>query len=392
MSSPLAFLLGCAVALCAVLVARRVRRRASSVPALSPEQTAPARSLAEKLGAELADLATAIDGGAEHLCAVLHDPAGIPEHADRLRVVVLRLRRLSEKVMSSTRVPTVRLASVDVRTVLARLRDELCAHALDGLQVESAAAATLPAARSDRDVLGLALLFLVHALLELEPNARLLGLRASTRLRDDEAPRVEVVVEVETAAGHGRRLACRHVPLAEVAARNLLTALGAELDLSHRPGARCRAHVLLPAAGHEAPAPASAPAGSVHPFGGVLLVETDPAVRRMVQAELSQCGRHVVPCADTSSARSLFDATRERFELLVVDAAARRGPGTQLAAEALAANQDVRVLLLASDSDALDETRAWPAERWCLLEKPFTAAQVREAAERLLATRAGVHL
>ncbi|MEM7203463.1 MAG: response regulator [Planctomycetota bacterium] len=342
------------------------------------------KQLTEGLGGELADLSTAIEGTATLVCEAVGQPDVLANRAQQLWSSIRRLRFLSDKVMTAGRTPAFRTKPTEVSAALHALRAEL-GHLTDGLQIELHAATALPPAMADQEALKRALLFLVHAMLEREPDARLLTLRTSTEVTDYEAPRVVATVEVESEAGFGADRNPDRVPIAEAAARNLLAGMGAELDLKHRPGLRCRARVALTAATVGRPViRTTSPPRLPHPFGGVLLLDDDPMVRSLIQTELSGDGRRVISCADGTAARSLFRATPERFELMVLEAETRRGRGAVLAAEALAATPDVRVLLLTASDDLWAGEAAWPDGRWAELRKPFGIPELRSVVQQLL--------
>ena len=49
-----------------------------------------------------------------------------------------------------------------------------------------------------------------------------------------------------------------------------------------------------------------------HAYGGILIVEDDPAVRTVVAREMEKTGRRIFSCPDGAAARSLLLATPER--------------------------------------------------------------------------------
>ena len=56
----------------------------------------------------------------------------------------------------------------------------------------------------------------------------------------------------------------------------------------------------------------------------------------MLTNELRRLGRHVIACDEGRAAESLYSATPERFELLILEQDARRLSGNALAAQAMA--------------------------------------------------------
>ena len=104
----------------------------------------------------------------------------------------------------------------------------------------------------------------------------------------------------------------------------------------------------------------------------------------MLQDEVTQTGRRIVCCSDGSSARTLYHATPERFELLILEAESRREPGTKLAKEVLAKDPRVKVLLLTSTNGEDSAALARAEPRCSRLHKPFGAIELREAVTSLL--------
>ena len=333
------------------------------------------------MGGELADLASCVEGNAQLLCESIGDPVQVAEQAELLWAAVGRLRLFSEKILTSARTPPLEPTPVNLRTLLVSVRHELQDHAIDGLQVKSASDATLPQALADADALRKVLLFLVQSMLKREPNACVLGLRA--RCASDTT--VELLVEVESESAQVDR-SRSSAPLGEVAARRLLAALGGQLDLEHDLGRRCSARILLQAvpADLTSPAPAPTTVMTAHPFGGVLVLEDDPAIRSMVKREIAKTRRRVVCCADGAAAQSLFHATPERFELLILEVESRGERGTKIAAEALSTSPEARVLFLAGDALEGEEVPAGPMDRCRVLRKPFGVLELRQAVGALL--------
>ena len=105
----------------------------------------------------------------------------------------------------------------------------------------------------------------------------------------------------------------------------------------------------------------------------------------MLAAELRRLGRHVIACDEGKAAQSLYTATPERFELLILEREARRLPGDELAAQALAARPDVRVILLTSVPRRPSASMARPPDPRCILiSKPFGMMELRNAVSELL--------
>lgn len=346
--------------------------------------------IAEGVGSELADLATGVEGHAQLLCEAIGNPRLVASQAQRLWSSVRKLRLFSEKVLSSRRTPSVDRTPTDVGSLLFSLRQELEDYSGAGLHVKCEAASSLLPAMADRQALRKAMLFLVDTLLDLETDAGVLVLRASTKVVDDSDPAVEIELRVESEEAQRDPLEAVQTPaLGSAAASNLVRALGGQLTLEHCPGLCSTARIQLDAALAEPvhdPALIPAPElnGSQHPFGGILVVEDDPGVRTVVAREMEKTGRRIFCCADGAAARSLFAATPERFELLILDREARRQPGAKFAAEALEQSPELKILLLGSKPETDGDLDLDIGTRCRQLHKPFGIIELREAVAELL--------
>lgn len=358
--------------------------------ATEPELHVFARTFAD----ELANLASGVEGHAHTLIDAASRPALVPRAAEGLWGAVRRLRQLHSKLLAFVANRPSAAGVTELPRLLAGLREEL-RHMELGLTFAWRLPPKLPAVRANHDELHDALLFACAALLRLERGARRLTATAENSLEDGEPEvRLELLVEWDEDP-------CRQQPIADTgaafvferdAARNLLASQGGGLEIDHRPGHEARALVRLPAlvptptpAEPAAPDPVPRPEPPVvlprptHRYGGVLLLEGDPAIRAMVAAELKASGRAVFACADSAAARSLLQATPERFELLIVDHDERLDAQDPLAAAALRLCPSIRLCVLA----APDRARTVVAEVHRIV-KPFGPHELRAALLRLL--------
>jgi len=337
-------------------------------------------AVATRLGAQVADLITGVEGHAQLLCESIGDPPRVAAQAAELWRAVRKLRLFGEKLSLSSPPKPIACQPTDVRALLVQLHGEIETLVGGGMPVRFRAAWALPRATADADALAKAVLFLVDAVLELEPRASSLALSASTIMDHDAAPAIEVRVEAESddQCDHGAQLP---LPLGHTAAHNLIAGFGGELEIDHVPGLRATATIYLSAAFAavpEPPAPIGPPAAE-HPFGGVLVLESSPDVRSVIQRELSRVGHRVVCCADEAAARSLFAATPDRFELLILEG----GVGDALTLELSRTHPDVALLRLTDD-------RSGVVQGVAELPKPFGITEFREAVGRTLGERRGL--
>jgi two-component system cell cycle sensor histidine kinase/response regulator CckA len=154
-----------------------------------------------------------------------------------------------------------------------------------------------------------------------------------------------------------------------------------------RKGAGTTCSVLLPPIAADAEHAAADDPATLPPHapvttrGTILVVEDEAVVRRFV-AEILQASGHVVQA--TGSAQEGLGVAAQvgrTLDLLVTDVVMPQMDGVTLASKIRAHNPDLRVLLISGYGD-----RPVPEDdtRFLLLEKPFTAAQLRARVEEAL--------
>lgn len=339
--------------------------------------------IASGVGAELATLASGIEGNAQLLCEAMALDEPSEQHAEHLCAAVRRLRTLSETIQFTVGPVVVETRPTRMEDVVASVQHELVIASYGRFRVTVDLASSAPEVHTDADALRQALLLLAEVVFGREPGANRVTLR--TRNAIDEAAHavvVEMIAEVEENAPKAAESDPR-VILAHKAASNLLNALGAEWTLHVHPGVEAIAFVALPAADVEAEADPDTPVAAApprHEFGGALVFESNPAVRYMIGQELERSGRQVCLCADGMAARTLWRATPDRFELLVVEAHGGRQAGQDLLVEALARHPDTRAILLGrADLPELVRALASPRPRVTSVAPPFGMMELRHA-------------
>jgi hypothetical protein len=372
----LAFLLGCAfTGVLAWWWQRRPRGMLLPLPRLElPE-------IAVGVSAELATLASGIEGNAQLMCEAIAAREPIEAPADHLCAAVRRLRALSETIQQAAGPANVRRQPVRIEDVVLSVQHELEAASCGRFQIALDTASSVPEVHTDPRALRQTLLLLAEVLFGREPAAGTLTLRTRNSLaRSAHAVVVQMVAEVEERVSTRPRTAAQ-LALAHLAADNLLRALGAEFSLRAERGVEATASITLPVAyGEEAAAAAVLKPTPHHDFGGALVLESDPAVRYMVGQELERTGRQVFLCADGVGARTMWRATPERFELLVVQAQGGRAPGEELVAEALATQPHTRAVLLGrTELPALAAALGEPQARVAVVTQPFGMMELRDA-------------
>lgn len=351
------------------------------------KNAAPLQTIATSIGREVADLTSSVESHAQLLMEAVGDSRATAKHAESLWKAVHRMRFFIHKLLSFAQAEMLQLGATDVTKLLLDLRRELRGQPPDGLRIDVVTASALPLAMAEETALRNALLFLVQASLDLEPNASELSLNARTGVDEEETPTVEIEIQVESEEGHARPSRTEdRLRIDFAAARNLLHGQGATLSLDHTPGLNTTVHVCLAATTRSLPASPIGPPVAVdrHGFGGILILEDDPSIRSIVSGELRATDRNIFACTDGASARSLFTATPERFELLILERAARLEPGDQIAQDAMRMNPDVKVLLLTAGIHAPPEFPEDCQSRLRILRKPLGIRELRSAIQDLL--------
>jgi CheY-like chemotaxis protein len=246
----------------------------------------------------------------------------------------------------------------------------------------------LPFAIAEPATLRHALLFLIDAMMQEQPDAGALSIEASNSSNDYDDPAIQIAITIECDAPAQppgtRKRRGQDWQLALLAARTLLEGLHAQLDLRPQAHGATTAIVTLDATSSEAPEPPPPPVEpNAHAFGGVLVLESDRAVRELLARALEPTGRNLFTCADGSAARALFERTPERFELLILEQDARQEPGELLAAQALEAEPGCKVLLVTPGATSSRLPRTFP-RRCTVISKPFGLTELREALAELM--------
>jgi CheY-like chemotaxis protein len=394
------FLVGFATCLVIAFLAsarqrRPARRRVAKTSAADRVELRLARSilddtsrdieaLAASVGREIGALASAVQGNAD----LLAEEVGSRGRSAGLENSVRRLRLFAEKILSFAHVQELPIGPVDMRALVSRLVREIDELGL-GLTVEHATSEFLPPALGSEVALRDAILFLVDTLLHIESRTGRLHLRTYAQVCNEAATCIEVEICAEAEAGAPQREPPSRtaVQLGYVAARNLLEAMGAGLSFDEIEGLSVTCVVTLPTAQIEDDAPClDTPAVPEHPhqYGGVLVLEDDPEIRELLATELGRTGRNVVTCVDGASARSLIEATPERFELVVLERDARIESGESIARFAAQRIRDPKILLLTTGNTTCPSSLLETGARVEVVRKPFGVRDLRARLELLV--------
>jgi len=164
---------------------------------------------------------------------------------------------------------------------------------------------------------------------------------------------------------------------------------GGRLTAENRPEGGALFTVALPA-GRPTPAPSEAPAeggeaGAPSAGGGhrILLVDDDPAVRRMIGVLFAQDGQDVEAATDTRHALDLLE--RNRYDLVIADARAAVSAGEGFAEVVTARFPEIAGRTILLTADVRPETEEWLRALGCrYFRKPFNVRELRAAAAEIL--------
>jgi two-component system, cell cycle sensor histidine kinase and response regulator CckA len=158
---------------------------------------------------------------------------------------------------------------------------------------------------------------------------------------------------------------------------------GGRISVFSEPGLGTRFMIFLPRTTMGPPEPARPSAPPPDTDAGrpatVLLVEDEPAVRRLAQRVLERAGHLVLQAGDGYDALGVAESFAGSIDLLVTDVVLPGLSGPDLAARLLRQRPGMRVLLITGHTEDEILRRGLLDPAATVLEKPFTAAELVDA-------------
>ena len=164
---------------------------------------------------------------------------------------------------------------------------------------------------------------------------------------------------------------------------------GGRIFVESQPGQGTTFRIYLPAVQQALAARATADEAKLSDYRGtetILLVEDQPAVRKLMRNLLSSLGYQVLEAGDGNAALALVQQAREPFQMMLTDLVMPGMNGLELAARLIALRPGIRVLYISGYADRMPEVAGAPNYQENSIAKPFLAAElaakVREVLDR----------
>jgi len=166
---------------------------------------------------------------------------------------------------------------------------------------------------------------------------------------------------------------------------------GGDIMVYSEPGAGTVVKLYFPmaaGASEAQPAPEKAKART-RSSGTILLVEDEDQVRNLARVILEREGYRILPASGAEEALELVRDAKQPIDLLLTDIVMPRMRGTELAKAARDLRPALKVLFMSGYTDS--GVRGALEEGAVLLQKPFTAAGLREKIRQVLGDAAARH-
>ena len=162
---------------------------------------------------------------------------------------------------------------------------------------------------------------------------------------------------------------------------------GGEILVYSEPGQGTVFKIYIPVA---APAVAAAPSATLQATaqaasGTILLVEDEQQVRNLTRAMLARQGYRILEAGSTENALDLARDDAQTIDLLLTDIVMPHMSGVDLADEIRKIRPGIRVLFMSGYTDLAVVHQGILSAEMPFIQKPFTAASLRQKVQELLA-------
>ncbi len=203
----------------------------------------------------------------------------------------------------------------------------------------------------------------------------------------EEVTRLRAFEPFFTTKGQGRGKAkARGTGLGLATAYGIVKQSGGYIFLESEPGEGATFTIYLPHARGEADQVESAPLSAPSSRGTetVLLVEDDDGIRELIYRGLDSAGYTVLSADGPEQAREHCSRLGEAIDVLLTDLVMPGGDGVALALEVRSQYPNLRILLMSGNPDRSLANSGLEAGEIPLLNKPFTAAELRRRLRAIL--------
>ncbi len=163
---------------------------------------------------------------------------------------------------------------------------------------------------------------------------------------------------------------------------------GGHISVESEPGRGAKFKIYLPGIGgaEETMQPGSSASGGRAGTGTVLLVEDEPALRRMVRLALTRSGYTVLDATDGEAALQVAEHHQGVIHLLLTDVVMPRLGGPELAERLMQRRPEMKVLYISGYAQAVVAGQGLTGVRADFLQKPFATDDLVQKVGNLLGT------
>jgi CheY-like chemotaxis protein len=116
----------------------------------------------------------------------------------------------------------------------------------------------------------------------------------------------------------------------------------------------------------------------------ILVVDDEPMALKLVQSILEKRGFEVLISTSPTQALQIYEAQRERIELLISDIVMPEMDGTRLASHIVALNPELPVLFMSGFVTEHEVEQAGRIAQFAFIRKPFRPATLVQAVQKML--------